>query len=124
MIFKIFRPKNIAKKWRFRLKTKLNNAKFWSKHWFLRKTPIFLAKIAENCDHNIDLKHVPNRKSKEKRIVIKMVDSNVGWWYTNITYVCTEYDAFYVVFWWVRFVLIEPRPTEDVILCSGVPKWS
>jgi hypothetical protein len=28
MIFKIFRPKNIAKKWRFRLKTKLNNAKF------------------------------------------------------------------------------------------------
>jgi hypothetical protein len=32
-------------------KTKLNYAKFWSLHWFLRKTPLFgrkLAKIAEN----------------------------------------------------------------------------
>jgi hypothetical protein len=35
-----------AKNWRFWLKTKLNYAKCWSKHWFLRKTPIF---FAENC---------------------------------------------------------------------------
>jgi hypothetical protein len=54
---KYFRRKIQRKNWRFRLKTKLNNAKIWSWHWFLRKTPIFrrkLAKIVENCDHNID----------------------------------------------------------------------
>jgi hypothetical protein len=60
--FKYFRrkirPKNLAKKFvLFLLKTKLNFAKFWSLHWFLRKAPFFrwkLSKIAENCDHNID----------------------------------------------------------------------
>jgi hypothetical protein len=55
--FKYFRRTIQRKNWRFRLKTKLNYAKFLSSHWFLRKTPIFcrkLSKIAENCDYNID----------------------------------------------------------------------
>jgi hypothetical protein len=42
---------------RFLLKLQLAFAKMLSLHWFLRKTPFFcrkLAKIAENCDHNID----------------------------------------------------------------------
>jgi hypothetical protein len=55
---KYFRQKIRRKNCHFWLKTKLNYAKFWSQHWFLRKTPIFfaekLSKIAENCDHNID----------------------------------------------------------------------
>jgi hypothetical protein len=53
----MFSPKKIAKKLAFLLKTKLNYAKIGSQHWFLRKTTIFcrkLAKIAENCDPNID----------------------------------------------------------------------
>jgi hypothetical protein len=80
----IFEDKFSEKKLRFCLKTKVNNAKICSLHWFLRKTPIFsqkivenrrklskiaencrksqkivenrrkLSKIAENCDHNID----------------------------------------------------------------------
>jgi hypothetical protein len=56
---KYFRRKNQWKKWRFWLKTKLNYAKFWSYHWFLRKTPIFcrkLAKIAEKHWPQISLK--------------------------------------------------------------------
>jgi hypothetical protein len=45
---KYFRRKNRRKNWRFWLKTKLNYAKFWSWHWFLRKKPIFSPKIVEN----------------------------------------------------------------------------
>jgi hypothetical protein len=52
--FRYFRRKIQWKIWRFWLKTKLNYAKFWSWHWFLRKTPIFSPKLVENCDHNID----------------------------------------------------------------------
>jgi hypothetical protein len=51
IILKIFSPKNSAKKLVFLTQ---NKAKLWSWHWFLRKTPIFSPKIAENCDHNID----------------------------------------------------------------------
>jgi hypothetical protein len=55
MIFKIFLPKILAF---FLLKTKLNFAqKFDHNIGFREKRQFFLrklAKIAENCDHNID----------------------------------------------------------------------
>jgi hypothetical protein len=58
MIFKIFSPKNLAKKLTFLTQ---NKAKFWKKidHniCFREKRQVFrqkLGKIAENCDHNID----------------------------------------------------------------------
>jgi hypothetical protein len=57
MILKIFSQKKIAKKLAFLTQNTLNYANFLSKHWIMRKTPFFrrkLAKIAENCDHNID----------------------------------------------------------------------
>jgi hypothetical protein len=44
---KYFRRKIQHKSCRFWLKTKLNYAKFWSKHRFSRKTPIFSPKIVE-----------------------------------------------------------------------------
>jgi hypothetical protein len=54
VIFKIFSPKKLQKNGRFWLITKLNYAKktlvFRKRQFFRRK----LAKIAENCDHNID----------------------------------------------------------------------
>jgi hypothetical protein len=56
MIFKIFSPKNRRKNWRFLLKTKLNFEKIITL-FFLEKRQFFRrkwAKIAENCDHNID----------------------------------------------------------------------
>jgi hypothetical protein len=55
--FKYFFRKNQRKKWRFCLKTKPNfekvdhNIGFGEKRRFFRRK---LAKIAENCDHNID----------------------------------------------------------------------
>jgi hypothetical protein len=48
VIFEIFLPKILAKKWRFWHKSKLNYAKILSLRWFLRKTPIFSPKIAKN----------------------------------------------------------------------------
>jgi hypothetical protein len=57
MIFKnIFAKKIGEKNWRFWLETLPNSVKGGSYRRFLRKTPVFcikLAKIAENCDHNI-----------------------------------------------------------------------
>jgi hypothetical protein len=53
----IFAKKFLRKNWRFWLKTKANNAKFWSWHWFWEKRQFFrrkLSKIAENYDHNIN----------------------------------------------------------------------
>jgi hypothetical protein len=58
MILKLFLPKKSAKNWRFWHKTKLIYEKIWSQHWFFEKNANFvrrkLAKIAENCDLNID----------------------------------------------------------------------
>jgi hypothetical protein len=58
MIFKIFSPKNLAKKLAFFVQTTANfwkncdhNIGFWEKRQFFRRK---LSKIAENCDHNID----------------------------------------------------------------------
>jgi hypothetical protein len=58
LIFKIFSPKNSAKKLAF---LSQNKAKFWKKltiTLFFEKNANFfhrkLSKIAENCDHNID----------------------------------------------------------------------
>jgi hypothetical protein len=48
MNLKYFRQKNVAKKWRFLLKTKLNYAKIGSKHCFFRKAAIFSPKIVKN----------------------------------------------------------------------------
>jgi hypothetical protein len=58
MIFKIFSPKNSAKKLAFLTQNKAKLCKNWiitlvfekNANFFRRK----LAKIAENCDHNID----------------------------------------------------------------------
>jgi hypothetical protein len=53
-VLKYFRQKILWKNWRFWLKTKLNYAKilfgFCEKRQFSRRK---LAKISENCDHNI-----------------------------------------------------------------------
>jgi hypothetical protein len=47
--FKNIFAKNIGKNLAFfDSKAKLNYAKIWSQHWFLRKTPIFSPKIVEN----------------------------------------------------------------------------
>jgi hypothetical protein len=35
----------------------VNYSSIWSQHWFLRKPPMFSPKIAENWDHNIDLRN-------------------------------------------------------------------
>jgi hypothetical protein len=58
MIFKIFSPKNLAKILAFFAKTTVTISKnliitldFWEERQFFRRK---LAKIAENCDHNID----------------------------------------------------------------------
>jgi hypothetical protein len=58
MIFKIFSPKNLAKKCAFFAQTTASfrkncdhNIGFWEKRHFFRRK---LSKIAENCDHNID----------------------------------------------------------------------
>jgi hypothetical protein len=58
MIFKIFSPKNLAKKLAFLLKLLLvfckncdHNIVFWEKRQFFRRK---LSKISENFDHNID----------------------------------------------------------------------
>jgi hypothetical protein len=58
MILKIFSPKNLAKILAFFAQA---SASFFAKivivHWFLRKLQFFRrksAKIAENCDYNID----------------------------------------------------------------------
>jgi hypothetical protein len=58
MIFKIFSPKNLAKKLAFFAPTTASfckncdhNIVFLEKRQFFRRK---LAKIAENCDHNID----------------------------------------------------------------------
>jgi hypothetical protein len=56
MILKIFSTKKSAKNWRFGLKTKPNFEKIDHNIGFLRKSHFLrrkLAKIAENCDHNI-----------------------------------------------------------------------
>jgi hypothetical protein len=57
-IFKIFLPKNLAKKLAFFAQTTAsfwkqidNNIGFWEKRQFFRRK---LAKIAENCDHDVD----------------------------------------------------------------------
>jgi hypothetical protein len=58
MIFKIFSPKKLRKKWRFLTQNKAKLCKLLiitlvcekNANFFRRK----LAKIAENCDHNID----------------------------------------------------------------------
>jgi hypothetical protein len=56
--FKIFSPKNLAKKLAFFVQTTASFCKncghdigFWEKRQFFRRK---LSKIAENCDHNID----------------------------------------------------------------------
>jgi hypothetical protein len=59
MILKIFSPKNLAKILAFLLKLHLVFAKKYDENIgvFLEKRQIFrrkLAKIGENCDHNID----------------------------------------------------------------------
>jgi hypothetical protein len=58
MIFKIFSPKNFAKKLAFLTQNKAKLCKIViTTLVFDKKTPFFrrkLAKIAENCDHNID----------------------------------------------------------------------
>jgi hypothetical protein len=58
MILKIFSPKNLAKIFAFFAQTTVSfckncyhNIGFWEKRHFFRRK---LAKIAENCDHNID----------------------------------------------------------------------
>jgi hypothetical protein len=58
MIFKIFLPKNLAKKLACFAQTTSSfckncdhNIGFWEKRQFFRRK---LGKIAENCDHNID----------------------------------------------------------------------
>jgi hypothetical protein len=64
MIFKIFLYKKIAKKLAFFTQNKAKICEFLI--IILRKTPIFcrkLAKIAENCDHNIDPSFVGLRAS-------------------------------------------------------------
>jgi hypothetical protein len=40
---KYFRRKIQRKNWHFWLETKLNYAKFWSRHWFSRKNANFVA---------------------------------------------------------------------------------
>jgi hypothetical protein len=58
MIFEIFSPKKFEKKLPFLTKTKLNYAIFLIITLDFEKNANFfgqkLAKIAENCDHNID----------------------------------------------------------------------
>jgi hypothetical protein len=57
MVFKIFSLKIFAKKLAFFAQNKAKLCKNLIIILVLRKTPIFrrkLAKIAENCDHNID----------------------------------------------------------------------
>jgi hypothetical protein len=46
--FKKFSPKNLAKILAFFAQTTASFAKIWSKHWFLRKTPIFSPQIGTN----------------------------------------------------------------------------
>jgi hypothetical protein len=58
VVLKIFSPNIFAKKLTFLFKLLLIFVKFASQHWFVQKNAIFcrkLAKIEENCDHNIDL---------------------------------------------------------------------
>jgi hypothetical protein len=64
MIFKIFSPKNLANFFAFFAQTTVSfckncdqNIGFWEKRHFFRRK---LAKIAENCDHNIDLRILLN----------------------------------------------------------------
>jgi hypothetical protein len=58
MILKIFLPKNLAKILAFFVQTTALFTKISSQHWVLIKKRQFFrrkfAKIAENCDHNID----------------------------------------------------------------------
>jgi hypothetical protein len=56
-ILKIFSPKKIAKKWRFLTQNKAKLCKILIITLVFKKNAIFcrkLAKIAENCDYNID----------------------------------------------------------------------
>jgi hypothetical protein len=56
MILKIFSPKNSAKKLAFLTQNKAKICKILIITLVFEKTPFFrrkLAKIAENCDHNI-----------------------------------------------------------------------
>jgi hypothetical protein len=57
MIFKIFSPKNSAKKLAFLTQNKGELCKILIITLVFEKTPFFrrkLAKISENCEHNID----------------------------------------------------------------------
>jgi hypothetical protein len=80
---KKFSPKNSAKNWHFRLKTKLGKlCKILLITLVFEKNANFfrqiLSKISENCDHNIDLR-IDSERNKElalRRGIVVIASAN------------------------------------------------
>jgi hypothetical protein len=93
MIFKIFSPKHLAKILAFFAQTPASFCKHLIITLDFEKNAMFdffdakLAKIGENCDHNIDpqLEHFQDFHSYYKsRVVSLQREAGVNWWCTNI----------------------------------------